>query len=46
MFRVFSDFSIIGTSINVYKALKYWCPERLVDQKATSDEVIHSSPKS
>ena len=41
MFRIFSDFSIIGTSINVYKALKHFCPERLVDQKATSDEVIN-----
>ena len=38
MFRIFCDFSIVGTSINVYKALAYFCPERLVDPKSTSAE--------
>jgi hypothetical protein len=31
MFRIFCGFSIVGTSVNVYKALAYFCPERLVD---------------
>ena len=38
MFRIFCDFSIVGTSINVYKALAYFCPERLVDPKSTASE--------
>jgi hypothetical protein len=38
MFRTFSDFSIIGTIIQVYKALSHWCPERVVDNKASLAE--------
>ena len=40
MFRLFSDLSIIGTSIQVFKALKYFCPERLVDSKSTEQEKL------
>jgi hypothetical protein len=39
MFRIFSGFGMIGTSIQVWRALKYFCPvERVVDKHATRAE--------